>query len=139
MCDIEECVSSVKGEEVPIEELTQSERSKYTVCVETAGCQHNFDDGERIAGRLAESGYIVVNESKEANVIVLNGCAAKTPSQDQFISAKKKYEGMGKIVVGAGCAAQTVFWGKTVKLLNLSFLTCTMGPTSLGCWEDQIH
>lgn len=78
------------------------------VYVKTWGCQHNVSDGEYMAGILGEQGYTIVDNERDADVVVVNGCTAKAPSHDQFISLIERCaKGAGKLVVAAGCAAQT--------------------------------
>lgn len=83
--------------------------ARVRVCVRTVGCQHNVSDGEQMAGVLAREGFEVVAAPAAADVVVLNGCVAKTPSQDQFYSqcAQLLLDGRTR-VVAAGCAAQTL-------------------------------
>ena len=83
--------------------------ARLRVCVRTVGCQHNVSDGEQMAGVLAREGFELVAAPAAADVVVLNGCVAKTPSQDQFYSqcAQLLLGGRAR-VVAAGCVAQTL-------------------------------
>lgn len=102
---------AAKGEEEEEEVITAAEiedRRGTKIYVKTWGCQHNFSDGEYMAGVLCEQGYTIVNSEADADVVIVNGCTAKAPSHDQFISLINRCaKDSGKVVVAAGCAAQT--------------------------------
>ena len=44
---------------------------------QTFGCQQNEADTERIAGMLAEMGYVRTPDAETADVIVVNTCAVR--------------------------------------------------------------
>lgn len=113
--DIED-IAALKGVNEEVEKEKESvataaeiEANRETkVYVKTWGCQHNFSDGEYMAGILSEQGYTIVNSEADADVVIVNGCTAKAPSHDQFISLINRCaKDTGKIVIAAGCAAQT--------------------------------
>ena len=51
--------------------------------VETYGCQQNEADSERIRGMLAQSGYAIVNEAENADVVVMNTCAIREHAEQR--------------------------------------------------------
>ncbi|WP_106241474.1 30S ribosomal protein S12 methylthiotransferase RimO [Allonocardiopsis opalescens] len=77
-----------------------------TVSLVTLGCARNEVDSEELAGRLAGSGWTLVDDSADASVVVVNTCgfieAAKQESIDTLLEAS---EG-GARVVAAGCLAE---------------------------------
>ncbi len=72
------------------------------VYVQSFGCPTNFADGEVIAGCLSKSGYDVVDRLEDADILVYNTCAVKTPTENRMIRILKKAP-KGKKVVVAGC------------------------------------
>jgi len=59
-------------------------------------------DGEVMAGCLARAGYVLVNDLVEADVVVYNTCAVKSPTEDRIISILKRTP-YGKKLVITGC------------------------------------
>ena len=51
--------------------------------VETYGCQQNEADSERIRGMLAQSGYAIVQEAENADVVVMNTCAIREHAEQR--------------------------------------------------------
>ena len=47
--------------------------------VDTYGCQQNEADSERIRGYLREMGYGFTQDEEQAQIIVLNTCATRSP------------------------------------------------------------
>lgn len=71
----------------------------------TFGCSHNQSDGEHIAGVLQASGYTLVDASDSADIVVVNSCTVKGPSQDSFLHLVRSLRGHKPLVV-AGCVPQ---------------------------------
>ena len=57
-------------------------------------------------GQLADYGYNMVNTPDQADLILINSCTVKNPSQDAFISMVCKAKKIKKPVVVAGCVPQ---------------------------------
>ena len=72
----------------------------------TLGCARNEVDSEELAGRLADGGWQLADETEEAAVVLVNTCgfiqAAKQESIDVLLDAAAG----GAIVVAAGCMAE---------------------------------
>jgi tRNA-2-methylthio-N6-dimethylallyladenosine synthase len=79
--------------------------------IKTFGCQMNFSDSERIAGKLEEIGYKSASNDKEADLIILNTCSVRQSAEDRVWGAvnnykkKKLYPRNSKIIV-TGCIAK---------------------------------
>ena len=79
--------------------------------IKTFGCQMNVNDSEKIAGILAEKGYVKVASVEEADVIVVNTCSVRAKPDNKAFSfigelkriKKKKPEA---VVVVTGCVPQ---------------------------------
>ncbi len=74
----------------------------HRVYLRSFGCSANFSDGEVIAGCLSEAGYEVVDSPEDADVLIYNTCAVKTPTENKIISILKKSMKDKKLIV-AGC------------------------------------
>src|SRR5689334_7505330 len=75
------------------------------------GCPKNRVDSEVMLGSLLDEGYRLVDEAKEAEVILINSCAfigeAKQESIDAILEhAELKETGRCKALVVAGCLTQ---------------------------------
>ncbi len=73
------------------------------VFIRTYGCAHNHADSEFMAGVLAEGGFEVTQSRKDADLVLINTCTVKDPSEKKFFSELKK---TSKPVVVAGCIPQ---------------------------------
>ncbi|XP_025018102.1 threonylcarbamoyladenosine tRNA methylthiotransferase isoform X2 [Tetranychus urticae] len=92
----------------------------HKIFVKTWGCSHNNSDGEYMAGLLASNGYKIVNTEDEADLVVLNSCTVKNPSEDHFRNAINSAKDKNKFVVVAGCVSQAT--PNVGYLKNLSIL-----------------
>ena len=58
---------------------------------QTFGCQQNEADTERIAGMLAEMGYVRTEDAQQANVIVVNTCAVREHAEKRVFGIMGQY------------------------------------------------
>ena len=72
------------------------------VYVKSFGCPTNLADGELIAGCLSEAGYDVVETVEDADVLIYNTCAVKTPTENRIIGILRRVP-KGKRLVVTGC------------------------------------
>ncbi len=72
------------------------------VLVKSYGCSANFADGAVLAGCLARAGYELVSSVSSADVIVLNTCAVKGPTENRMVEISKRIPRQKKLIV-AGC------------------------------------
>ena len=72
------------------------------VFVKSFGCSANLADSEVLAGCLAQAGYELAKSDSEADVIVYNTCAVKSPTENRIISVLKRTP-PGKKMIVAGC------------------------------------
>ncbi|KAI3388812.1 hypothetical protein SNEBB_002181 [Seison nebaliae] len=84
---------------------------KLKVFVKTWGCSHNISDGEYMSGIVedAKERFELVSTEEEADVWILNGCTAKTPSEDKFKDWVRNGKYLGKKIVAAGCIGQVSY------------------------------
>ena len=79
--------------------------------IETLGCQMNKSDSERISGILSEFGYVLTENEKEADLLIINTCSIRQLSADKAYSKLgvwgkwKKTRPELKIAM-CGCVAQ---------------------------------
>ncbi len=84
-----------------------------TVALVTLGCARNEVDSEELAGRLAESGWTLVEDAADAQVAVVNTCGfveqAKKDSIDTLLEAadlRADAAASTQAVVAVGCLAE---------------------------------
>jgi threonylcarbamoyladenosine tRNA methylthiotransferase CDKAL1 len=71
------------------------------VCIETYGCAMNQGDSEVMSGLLRLHGHLVVPAG--GDVIVVNTCTVKTPTENKIRRRLKELQEEGRRVVVAGC------------------------------------
>ena len=99
--------------------LTSTCTGTHKVYLKTWGCSHNNSDSEYMAGLLAENGYAIVNDEKDADVWLLNSCTVKSPAEDHFKNFVTNGLNAGKHVVVAGCVAQSASKSKCLAGLSI--------------------
>ncbi|MCJ7721178.1 tRNA (N(6)-L-threonylcarbamoyladenosine(37)-C(2))-methylthiotransferase [Candidatus Bathyarchaeota archaeon] len=77
------------------------EKSKR-VYVKSFGCSANLADGEVIAGCLSEAGFELVEDSKDAEFLVYNTCAVKSPTENRIVDLLRKAPKDKRLIV-TGC------------------------------------
>ena len=92
---------------------------KYKVHIKTWGCSHNNSDAEYMAGLLNDYGFQLVSDLDSADLIILNSCTVKTPSEDHFRNLVLKGLKQNQKVVVAGCVPQSAPKLEYIKNLSL--------------------
>ncbi|MPZ95434.1 MAG: radical SAM protein [Propionibacteriales bacterium] len=82
-----------------------------TVALVTLGCARNDVDSEELAARFERDGFTLVDDSADADAVVVNTCgfveAAKKDSVDTLLAAADlKVDGRPQAVVAVGCLAE---------------------------------
>jgi len=77
------------------------ERSKR-VYVKSFGCSANLADGEVIAGCLSKAGFEVVDEPQDAEILLYNTCAVKSPTENRVMDILRKAPRDKRLIV-TGC------------------------------------
>jgi ribosomal protein S12 methylthiotransferase len=67
------------------------------------GCPKNLVDSEYICERFMEAGYTLVQESRDADLVVVNTCSFLTSAVQESIEVLLEVAGSGKKVICAGC------------------------------------
>jgi len=65
-------------------------QERRRVSVESFGCSSNVADGEFIAGCLLQAGFEVVDATEDADILICNTCAVKTPTENRVIEILKR-------------------------------------------------
>lgn len=83
----------------------------YKVGMVSLGCDKNRVDAEIMLAALAQNGFEIVNDEREADVIIINTCgfieAAKEESIEVILEmAQYKKSGRLKAIIASGCMAQ---------------------------------
>ncbi len=72
------------------------------VYVKSFGCPTNLADGEVITGCLSKAGFEIVEETHNANILIYNTCAVKSPTENRIIDILKKAPRDKRLIV-TGC------------------------------------
>jgi threonylcarbamoyladenosine tRNA methylthiotransferase CDKAL1 len=72
------------------------------VYVKSFGCPTNLADGETIAGCLSRAGFGVVKETHNADILIYNTCAVKSPTENRMVDILRKAP-RGKRLIVTGC------------------------------------
>jgi len=94
------------------------------VFFKTFGCTLNFSDTEIMQGILVDVGFEIVRDIGDSEVVVINTCAVKKPTELKFFRYLKEVQALRKPIVITGCIAQSM----PEKLKGFSLL----GPDNLG-------
>ncbi len=81
--------------------------SKQAVVL-TWGCSHNQKDSQLIEQQLLIGGYSLLSNgnTKDADLVVVNTCTVKTPTEDKILNFLDNLKGTNQEVVVAGCISQ---------------------------------
>ncbi|MFQ6094817.1 MAG: tRNA (N(6)-L-threonylcarbamoyladenosine(37)-C(2))-methylthiotransferase [Candidatus Bathyarchaeia archaeon] len=78
-------------------------RGKRTVYIESYGCTANRFDLEVMLAKLVNGGYSTVDDAKSADVILINTCGVKKPTEDKILNRLRVLSSLGKPLIVAGC------------------------------------
>ncbi len=75
------------------------------IFIRTFGCSLNQSDSEQMAGVLTQAGFIIIQKPEDADLLILNSCTVKSPTENSLFKEIKKWK--NKRLVIAGCIPQT--------------------------------
>lgn len=78
------------------------------VFIRTFGCSLNRSDTEFMEGMLLEEGFSLADRAENAEVIVVNTCAVKQPTETKVLRYIEEAKATGRTVVAAGCMAKAL-------------------------------
>lgn len=114
---------------------------QHKLYIETVGCQMNMLDSEMVVASLRREGYVLTDDTKEADTILFNTCSVRQHAEDKIYSAlgrlrleKKRHP--HKVIGVMGCMAQ-----KDQKLIfeKAPYVDLIVGPGQLQQVPDLIR
>jgi tRNA-2-methylthio-N6-dimethylallyladenosine synthase len=101
-----------------------------TFYIETYGCQMNVVDSEIVTSILIEAGYKLVEDIKEANILLLNTCAIREKAVERVLNKMKHHKSLkntGKLEIAGilGCIPEHS--GEEMRS-KLDFIKLQVGP-----------
>jgi threonylcarbamoyladenosine tRNA methylthiotransferase CDKAL1 len=96
--------------------------------LETYGCSLNSADSDMIVGRLHKLGLMKVSNENEADVIILNTCGVKEPTEDKIIHRLSQLSNCVIPVVVTGCLPKISF---TRIMKTIPQVSALLGPQSI--------
>ena len=101
-----------------------SKQGKIRVYFETYGCSANFNNTELMMGLLVKDGFLIVDDPKSADVLVINTCIVKSPTETKMWNRIKQLYTLKKPLIITGCMPE-VYKDKIMKQYPRAFL---VGP-----------
>ena len=118
--------------------LTYSEAvQRRTVAIHTQGCKLNQADSQSLARQFRDAGYVVVDPSEGADIVVLNTCTVTSTADAkarQFLRAARR-RNPDAVVVATGCYAQRA----PAELEKLEAVSLVLGNTAKGRLAETAH
>lgn len=114
-------------------EVLKRERS-IRVYVKSFGCPTNISDGEAISGCLSTAGYDVVENPEDADVLIYNTCAVKSPTENRMFHLLREAPKDKRLVV-AGCLPLISF----ERLKTEARFDALLGPAPAPRVAETIH
>ena len=91
-----------------VNKLNKNKNLKYSIL--TMGCQLNENDSEKLCGMVENMGYVKVQDTKEADLVVFNTCCVRENAEDKLFGKlgelKKEKQERGIIIAIGGCMMQ---------------------------------
>lgn len=87
------------------------------------GCKSNQFEGQIVAQKLCDAGFIEVKNQKDADYFILNSCSVTQTSDNEAMYLLRHAHGLGLKTILTGCIAQI----EQEKLLELSFIDYVYG------------
>ncbi|MFP4403295.1 MAG: tRNA (N(6)-L-threonylcarbamoyladenosine(37)-C(2))-methylthiotransferase [Candidatus Woesearchaeota archaeon] len=78
------------------------------IYIKTFGCSVNLADSESISGILKKNNYNITQNEDEAELIIINTCIVKGPSEVNCLKYIEKIKKLNKKIIVAGCMAQAM-------------------------------
>ena len=130
-----ECANSEPQESSPLiqrparEEVSSIGSGGKLVYVENYGCASNKHDLEIMLALLSNAGYIQHSDVSTSDIILINTCAVKKPTEDRIISRLGLLSRLNKPIVISGCLPKINFEAVKNAVPNYSV---TIDPFSIS-------
>jgi MiaB-like tRNA modifying enzyme len=109
----------------PIETFSNNDRSVY---IKHYGCTTNKFDFKIIVGYLIKAGYKIVDSPEKGNIIIVNTCGVKQPTEDKIIQKIRFFNSLNKHLIITGCLSKINL--SAIKKAAPDF-SAILGPRSL--------
>ncbi len=78
---------------------------------DTYGCQQNVADTQKLMGTMVEMGYVITEDIKQADIIVVNSCAVREHAEEKILGIIGEYKHLKSanpnlIIAICGCMVQ---------------------------------
>jgi len=73
------------------------------IALVSLGCPKNLVDSEYICEQFMNAGYTLVNDARDADLVVVNTCSFLTSAVQESVDTILEMTGGGKEVICAGC------------------------------------
>ena len=112
--------------------------NQVKVAIETFGCTFNKADSQIMAGKLSDAGMELVEDIVDADVIIVNTCYVKQPTENKVTTRIQKLQKNypDKKVVVSGCMVE-IDPKKLDKIADIS--TNWIGPHQLNKTVDVVN
>lgn len=105
------------------------------------GCQMNKLDSELVASRLVAAGYLLAEDEKDADVVLLNTCSVRQHAEDRVWSRlgrlRQRKRTEPELVVGVlGCMAQE---HRRYLQARMPHVDLVAGPSAFGDIDKQLE
>lgn len=91
--------------------------------LKSMGCKSNQFEGQIVAQKLCEAGFVEVKNQKEADFYILNSCSVTQTSDNEAMYLLRHAHGLGLKTILTGCIAQI----EKEKLLQESYIDYVYG------------
>lgn len=94
------------------------------IYIETYGCSANQNNSEIIRGKLVEAGLQLTENPEIADILVLNTCIVKGPTENRMKGRIAELSSLGKPLIITGCMPEVrKLGGKNIFLLGINHIT----------------
>ncbi|MDD5086307.1 MAG: tRNA (N(6)-L-threonylcarbamoyladenosine(37)-C(2))-methylthiotransferase [Candidatus Nanoarchaeia archaeon] len=73
------------------------------IFIKTFGCSANYNNSEIMEGLLIKAGHYVVKEPKDSDLIIVNTCTVKLPTENKVKNNIRDFLKLNKKIIVAGC------------------------------------
>ena len=125
-----------------IRRVFEARQAHPRACVDTFGCQQNVADGQKLMGMLAECGFTLTEDVKEADLVILNTCAIREHAEQRVfgnlgILTHTKKENPEQVICLCGCMAQEERVSKRIKE-SYRHVDLVFGPQALWKFPELL-
>ena len=125
-----------------IRRMFETRQAHPRACVDTFGCQQNVADGQKLMGMLAECGFTLTEDVKEADLVILNTCAIREHAEQRVfgnlgILTHTKKENPEQVICLCGCMAQEERVSKRIKE-SYRHVDLVFGPHALWKFPELL-